>query len=149
MADEIDPLAHVFAELDQALAAGLVEQFQGFDRVRGAGETVADQGGGHAVEGHANFTRGIASLAQMAHFMATIAQTDPDGIGLTDYSGGPLGIEDLQVRRSVQRFFSRKDAPQAGPAAQKQVGREVRVEVDIAIKQLAEQVLIDIAAHPA
>lgn len=148
VADEVDPMLHIFPELYQAMLLGLVQQVESFSKGDAAGGTVSDQGLGGMVERGADIERGPAGAAQVGHFVSAVAEPDRDGRGGTEDLGDPLVVEDLQGGDGGQGGLLHEHPARLRLATGHQALDEILLDIDVLVEQLAEQLLVDVGPHP-
>jgi len=148
VADEADPIPHVFAELNKIVVVGLLEQVQAFRDTYGAGEAVLDKRSGRRVERHADILRRGAGPADMFHFVAAIADADTAmGRGLDDLAR-PFIIQDMEGVLVRQDRLMDEDAPELRLALDEESLDEIFLDRDVLIIKLGQELLVDVLAQP-
>ena len=147
IADEIDALSYIFAELNQVLLVCLLKQIHSFVYVHRSGVTVSGQGLSRAVEGHTNIHGCVAILPDMHHFMSAIANANPTMGGSLDHFTGSFVIQNVKCIFIGEDWLVHKNAAKLGFSSHKQVADEVFFYIQVLVKQLTQHFLVDVTAQ--
>jgi hypothetical protein len=148
IADEIHSLPDVLPKLHQVVCLSTVEQIEAFRCSDGTGKAVPDQRGSRVIERHANVQRSLTGSLKMAHFMATITQTDADMLCRAYHLCGSFIVQDVQGVFLGQRSLLHENSAKRSLSAKNESLDKIVFGVDVLIEQLAKDFLIYISADP-
>jgi hypothetical protein len=137
VANEIDPPAYVFAELDKVTGIGLLEKIQSLGDIHSAGKSMPDQRCRGVVEGHADVHGCLAGPAEVFHLMPAIANTHSPVRGCADDLARPLIVQDMQGIIFRERRLVDQDPPELGITLGEKLFDEVFLLVRVCIEELA------------